>query len=141
LNLPWEPLAATPETFLTAWGSLVEAMDIQFGQTLLVRGGTVGMAAISIAKQLGLIVVSTTRNKNKIDALHKNGADYVVIDNGQIASQVRQLFPSDNGVNCVLELIGTVTLFDSIHAAAPKRIVCNTGIPGNEWVIKTLSHF
>jgi NADPH:quinone reductase len=87
-NLPWETLAAIPETFLTAWGSLVEAMDVRSGQTLLVRGGTssVGMAAITIAKQLGLIVVSTTRNKNKIDALHKNGADYVVIDNGQISS-------------------------------------------------------
>jgi len=61
------------------------------------------MAAISIAKQLGLIVVATTRNKNKIDALHKNGVDYVVIDNGQIAPEVKQLFPSENGINCVLE--------------------------------------
>ena len=60
--------------------------------------------AISIAKQLGLIVVATTKNKNKIDALHKYGADYVIIDNGQVASQ----FPSHNGVDCVLELIGTV---------------------------------
>ncbi|MFY9871350.1 MAG: hypothetical protein WAK17_16670 [Candidatus Nitrosopolaris sp.] len=43
-------------------------MDVKSGQTLLVRGGTssVGMAAISIAKQLGLIVVATTRNKNKM---------------------------------------------------------------------------
>ena len=43
---------------------------------------------------------------------------------------------SENGVNCVLELIGTVTLLDSIRAAAPKGIVCNTGILGNEWIIK-----
>jgi NADPH2:quinone reductase len=90
-------------------------MDVKSGQTLLVRGGpsSVGMAAISIAKKLGLIV-ATTKNKNKIDALHKNGADYVIIDNGQIVSQVKQLFPSHNGVNCVLELIGTVLLLDSI---------------------------
>jgi len=33
-------------------------------------------------------------------------------------------------------LIGTVTLLDSIQAAAPKGIVCNTGILGNEWIIK-----
>jgi hypothetical protein len=53
----------------------------------------------------------------------------VVIDNGQIASQVKQLFPSHNGVNCILELIGTVTLLDSIQAAAPKgtrSISCET---------------
>jgi NADPH:quinone reductase len=38
--LPWDVLAALPETWLTAWGSLGEAMDIRDGQTLLVRGGT-----------------------------------------------------------------------------------------------------
>ena len=62
--------------------------------------------------------------------------DHVIIDNGQVASEVKQLFPSDNGVNCVLELSGTVTLLSSIQAAAPKGIVCNTGILGNEWIIK-----
>src|SRR5215468_9193890 len=78
-----------------------------------------------------------------IDALSNNGVDYVIIDNGQIAPQVKQLFPSDNGVNCVLELIGTVTLLDSIQAVTPKGIVCNTGILGKQrkWIIKTLNHF
>jgi NADPH:quinone reductase-like Zn-dependent oxidoreductase len=92
-NISWEMLAAIPETFLTAGGSLVEAMNVKSGQTILVRGGTssVRMAAISIAKQLVLTVVATTRNKNKIDALRNNGADYVIIDNGQIASEAKQL--------------------------------------------------
>ena len=50
-NLPWETLAAIPETLLTDWRWLIEAMDVKSGQTLLVRGGTssVGMAAISLA--------------------------------------------------------------------------------------------
>ena len=30
-DLPWEKLAAIPETFLTAWASLTEAMDVQAG--------------------------------------------------------------------------------------------------------------
>jgi NADPH:quinone reductase len=144
MNLSWETLAAIPETFLTAYHSLVEAMEVKSGQALLVRGGTssMGMAAISIAKQLGLTVVATTRNKNKIDAVRNNGADYVIVDNGQIASEVKQLFSGNDdndgngGVNCVLELVGTVTLLDSMQAAAPKGIVCNTGILGNEWTIK-----
>jgi len=100
------------------------------------------MAAVSIAKQLGLTVVVTTRNKNKIDPLRNNGADYVIVDNGQIASAVKQLFSGNDdngggkGVNCVLELIGTVTLLDSMQAAAPKGLVCNTGVLANEWTIK-----
>ena len=118
--LPWETLAAIPETFLTAYASLVEAMDVKSGQTLLVRGGTssVGMAAISISKQLGLTVVATTRSNNKIDALHNNGADYVIVDNGQIASEVKQKFSENGGVHCILELVGTVTLLDSLQVAA-----------------------
>ena len=66
-NLPWKTLAAIPETFLTAWGSLIEAMDVKSGQTLLVRGGTssVGMAAISFAKQLGLIMLPLLKTKTK----------------------------------------------------------------------------
>jgi hypothetical protein len=35
-----------------------------------------------------------------------------------------------------LRLIGTVTLLESMQAGAPKGTNCNTGILGNEWVIK-----
>jgi NADPH:quinone reductase-like Zn-dependent oxidoreductase len=39
-------------------------------------------------------------------------------------------------MNYVLELVGTVTLLDSLQAAADKGIVCDTGSLGNEWTIK-----
>lgn len=134
-TLPWDVLAAIPETYLTAWGSLFDAMDIQPGQSLLVRGGTssVGMASIEIAKDLGLHVLATTRNEAKAAALREKGADEVIIDTGQIADEVKQRVPG--GVNGLLELVGTVTMLDSLHAVAPKGIVCMTGILGNAWVI------
>jgi NADPH2:quinone reductase len=134
-NLPWEQLAAIPETYLTAWGSLFDAMEIQSGQSLFVRGGTssVGMAAIALAKDQGLYVLASTRNEAKADALRENGADEVVIDNGQIADEIKRRVPG--GVNGLLELIGTVTLLDSLQAVAPKGIVCLTGILGNAWVM------
>ncbi len=110
-------------------------MEVQAGQSLLVRGGTssVGMAALALAKDKGLKVLATTRNVAKADALGENGADDVVIDTGQIANEVKQRV--SGGVNGVLELIGTVTLLDSLQAVAPKGIVCFTGILGNAWVI------
>lgn len=134
-TLPWELLAAIPETYLTAWGSLFDAMEVQTGQSLLVRGGTssVGMAAIALAKDKGLQVLATTRNKAKAEALRENGADDVVIDIGQVADSVKRRVPG--GVNGVLELIGTVTLLDSLQAVAPKGIVCFTGLLGNAWVL------
>jgi NADPH:quinone reductase len=134
-SLPWEVLAALPETYLTAWGSLVEAMEVQAGQTLLIRGGTssVGMAAASLARAKGLRVIATTRDPAKADALRENGADDVIIDTGTLADEVARRVPG--GVDGVLELVGTVTLLDSLRAARPRGVVCNTGILGYAWVM------
>src|SRR5438034_1259036 len=107
-------------------GWVLDAMEVQPGQSLLVRGGTssVGMAAIALAKDKGLQVLATTRNEEKREALRENGADDVVIDTGQIADEVKRRVPG--GVNGLLELIGTVTLLDSLQAVAPKGMVCFT---------------
>lgn len=135
-NLTWEILGAIPEMFQTVSGSLNQALDIESGETLLIRGGTssIGMLACQLAKTKGLTVISTTRNPEKKQALLDNGADYVVIDEGQVSDQVRELFPE--GVNKALELIGTRTLKDSLKCIAPKGMVCMTGILGNEWTMK-----
>jgi NADPH:quinone reductase-like Zn-dependent oxidoreductase len=135
-ELPWETFAAIPEAFLTAWGSLVTSLKVEKGDTLLIRGGTssVGMAAVILAKDLGARVIATTRNPAKKQALMANGADHVVIDDGSIVDAALELFPA--GVSHVLELIGPTTLLDSLRAAAPQGVVCNTGILGNAWVIK-----
>ncbi|MDF1502281.1 zinc-binding dehydrogenase [Roseisolibacter sp. H3M3-2] len=134
-ELPWDVLAALPETWLTAWGSLVDAMDVQAGQTLLIRGGTssVGMAAASLAKERGLRVLATTRGAAKADALRANGVDDVVVDTGQIVEEVARVVPG--GVDALLELIGPVTLRDSLRAVRPRGIVCHTGLLGNVWVM------
>ena len=135
-TLSWELLGAIPEMFQTVSGSLHQALEIKAGETLLIRGGTssIGMLACQLAKSIGLTVIATTRNKDKQQALLDNGADEVVIDGGQIKAQVRAYFP--DGVNKVLELIGTRTLKDSLQCIVPKGMVCMTGILGNEWTMK-----
>ena len=134
-DLPWEVLAAIPETFLTAWGSLVEAMEVQPGQKLLIRGGTsaLGMAAISLAKDMALYVTATTRDTSKVAALLANNADDVIIDTGQLAQAARERMPE--GFDCTLELIGTVTLLDSLRTVRQRGIVCMSGLLGNEWTL------
>ena len=135
-SLPWETLGAIPEMFQTVSGSLNQALEIAKGETLLIRGGTssIGMLSSQLAKAKGLTVVSTTRNPDKKQALLDNGADHVVIDEGTVEDQVRKIYPE--GVNKVLELIGTRTLKDSLKCIAPKGMVCMTGILGNEWTMK-----
>lgn len=138
-KLPWETLGAIPEMFQTVSGSLNQALEIQKGETLLIRGGTssIGMLACQLAKSKGLTVITTSRKPDKKQSLLDNGADYVVIDNGSIAEKVREIYPK--GVNKVLELIGTRTLKDSLKCIAAKGTVCMTGILGNEWTIDSFT--
>ena len=135
-DLTWDVLAALPETYLTAWGSLVEAMDLEVGQTLLIRGATssVGMAAVSLAKGMGVRVLATTRDPAKVDALRQNGVDDVLIDTGRIAEDVNRRVAG--GVDALLELIGPVTLLDSLRAVRRRGIVCHTGLLGNVWIME-----
>ncbi|KPK09638.1 MAG: NADPH:quinone reductase [Anaerolineae bacterium SG8_19] len=137
-ELDWASLGAIPEMFQTVMGSLTVGLEVHAGQTLLIRGGTssIGMTTARLAKDMGLTILSTTRNPNKRDKLKANGVDHVIIDDGDVAGQVRELYP--DGVDRVLELIGTKTLLNSLKSAKRGGIVCMTGILGGEW---TLSNF
>jgi NADPH:quinone reductase-like Zn-dependent oxidoreductase len=135
-HLPWDQLAAIPETYLTAWGCLVDAIGLKRGDSLLVRGGTssVGMAAVALGKSLGCTVVATTRNPAKSDALKSVGAQHVLIDEGVIAPEAKRTLVS--GATGVLELIGTGTLLDSLQCAAPGGVVCFAGMLGGQWSLE-----
>jgi NADPH:quinone reductase-like Zn-dependent oxidoreductase len=135
-NLDWATLGATPEMLQTAYGSLTIGLDVQPGQSILIRGGTssVGMATAALAKRRNMIVLSTTRSHSKIEALTKIGVDHVLIDDGLIADKAREIVPS--GVDTALELIGTPTLPDTLAATRVHGVVCFTGMLSNEWTVR-----
>ena len=78
-DLPWDVLGAVPEMLQTAAGSLRVGVQVQPGQTLLIRGGTssVGMAVAVLAKQQGVTVLATTRRPEAAARLHELGVDQV----------------------------------------------------------------
>lgn len=131
-NYNWEELGAIPETYFTAWGSIMDCLQLSPLDTLLVRGGTsaTGLATVQLAKSIGATVLLSTRNANKREFLLRQGADHVVIDDGTINAQVLRIFPS--GVNKILELIGATTLFESASLLRHHGIVCVTGILGKK---------
>ena len=133
-DFSWIELAAIPETYFTAYGSLTECLLIRKGDVLLVRGATstVGLAAIQIAKALGATVIASSRRDTSFGKLKAVGADYCVIDDGNIAAQMTaELRP-----NKVLELIGPATLQDSLKCVSHPGYVCNTGVLGNKFTIQ-----
>lgn len=134
-TLSWEILGALPEMFQTAYGSLHRALKIKSGETLLIRGGTssVGLLALQLAKEAGLFVISTTRNEAKRELLVANGADEVLIDNGNLAEIIKN--KSQFKIDKVLELVGTTTLQDSLKTVVSGGSVCMTGILSEQWSI------
>jgi NADPH:quinone reductase-like Zn-dependent oxidoreductase len=128
----WEELGAIPETYYTAWGSVMDCLQLGPHDTLLVRGGTssTGLAAIQLAKSIGTTVLTSTRSEVKRSFLLKQGADHVLIDNGTLHDQVLSIYP--NGVNKILELVGASTLIDSAGLLSHHGIVCVTGILGKK---------
>jgi NADPH2:quinone reductase len=134
-DLPWRVIGAVPETLQTAYGSLTTGLDLQRGQSLLVRGGTssVGLAAVSVAKELGATVIATTRQPDRVVALTAHGVDQVVLDTGCVADEVRRIVP--DGVHAALELVGTPTLPDTLRSTRVHGTVCFTGMLSNQWMV------
>jgi NADPH:quinone reductase-like Zn-dependent oxidoreductase len=135
-DLPWETLGAIPETLQTAYGSLTTGLDLQPGQSLLIRGGTsaLGVVASTLAKDIGATVFATTRRADRVQTLREHGADHAIVDSGQIAPAVRQIAP--DGVDTALELVGTPTLPDTLAATRIHGTVCFTGMLSNQWIVE-----
>jgi NADPH:quinone reductase-like Zn-dependent oxidoreductase len=128
-TLPWDVLAALPESYLTAQGSL-DVLGVGPGGPgrLLIRGGTssVGMAAASIASGLGVETAATTRRPGKIAALAAAGVDHVLVDDGgSLAADVRAVWPE--GPDRVLDLVGASTAVDSLRLVRRGGSVCVAG--------------
>src|SRR5205823_2494637 len=135
-DLEWSTLGAVPEMLQTAHGSLIVGLDAQPAQSILIRGGTssVGMAAAVLAKRRTMTVLSTTRDAKKTAALSDVGVDHVLIDDGNVASQVHTILPA--GVDSALELVGTPTLPDTLHSTRQHGVVCFTGMLSNVWTVR-----
>ncbi|SHE24594.1 zinc-binding dehydrogenase [Actinomyces glycerinitolerans] len=134
-GLPWEVIGSVPETLQTAYGSLTTGLNLQPGQSLLVRGGTsaLGLATAALALDMGCTVYATSRRDAGLELLSSRGV-MALRDDGAVAQQVRRHAPA--GVDAVLELVGVPTLRDSLQAAAVHGTVCFTGMLSDSWTIK-----
>ncbi|MCJ1475438.1 hypothetical protein MMC13_004100 [Lambiella insularis] len=133
VDVGWAVLGALPEMLQTAWGAMFGALTLEKGEKFLVRGGTssVALAAVALGKWKGAEVVATTRRKEREGLLRGAGAGEVVVDRGSIEEEVKRRWPG--GFDKVLELVGVVTLEDSLRVVRKGGIVCAAGIVGGSW--------
>jgi NADPH:quinone reductase-like Zn-dependent oxidoreductase len=118
--LSWEESAAFPLTFLTAWRMLVSKARVRPGESLLIIGvgGGVAVAALQIAKLLGLTVFVTSGSGEKLARAKELGADAGIDHSAtDFAREVRKL-TGKRGVDVVLDSVGKATWRQSIAAAA-----------------------
>jgi NADPH:quinone reductase-like Zn-dependent oxidoreductase len=127
-DLAWSEIAAVPETYFTAWGSLFECLHLQADDVLLVRGATcaLGYAAIQLAKALGCRVLATTHKTEKMKLLE--AADEQLLDTEVLTGKIR-------GVTKALDLVGARSLKDTLTAVEKGGIVCDTGILGGVYAL------
>jgi NADPH2:quinone reductase len=127
-NLPWEELAAIPESFATAWSALRGNLALAPGQVLVVRGATsaLGQAAITIAAEVGARVIATTRNPKRRASLEMLGASDVLLEAPDLSKRVRELHAK--GVDAVLDIVGNSTVLDSLAMARRHGRVCLVGL-------------
>lgn len=99
--------ASLPETFFTVWQNVFAIAHLQPGESLLVQGGSsgIGVAAISIAKALGSMVIVTAGSDEKCAACLAIGADHAINYRTQdFVAEVRRI-TAGRGVNVVLDMV------------------------------------
>ncbi|MCD4534578.1 zinc-binding dehydrogenase [Nocardioides sp. cx-169] len=78
--------------------------------------------------------MSTTRNPASVERLHGLGVDRVLVDAGPLAEEVRAIVPG--GVDAALDLVGTPTVLDCLHATRVHGTVCVSGMLSNQWLLR-----
>ena len=130
-DLDWTTLAAIPETYYTAFGSL-QQLRIAPQDRVLVRGAGSGVG-IAFARLLKaqfphVVLHGSTRNPAKATRLQAVGFDGVITEaDGKLQT--------DQRYDKILELVGPATLRDSFSHINEHGIVCNTGQLGNIWYV------
>lgn len=131
-DLSWEELAAIPETYYTAFGSM-KNLQIKKNDQVLVRGATsgVGVAFLNLLKSRfeTITIDGTSRNLAKRDVLIQAGFDDVIEDReGQLQTE--------KTYNKIFELIGPATIKNSFKHLNEQGIVCSTGQLGGQWFLE-----
>ena len=131
-RLPWEELAAIPETYYTSFGCY-KNLRISPDDKILVRGAdsAAGIAFCNLVKSYfqNIKVYASTQNITKKDILLANGFDEIILDDNYILK-------TDESFDKILELIGPRSIKDSLRHLNRFGIICSAGQLGEKWFLE-----
>jgi NADPH:quinone reductase-like Zn-dependent oxidoreductase len=127
-DLPWEELAAIPESYATAWTCLFRNLELAEGQTLVIRGAmsSFGQAALNMAVNAGAHVIATARNQDRFQKLEALGARRVEIEGSDLSERIAE----QKQIDAVLDLVGNSTILDSLAMLRRGGRACLAGFLG-----------
>jgi NADPH:quinone reductase-like Zn-dependent oxidoreductase len=120
-GVAWADAAAYPLVHLTAWRMLTTRAALRSGETVLIWGigGGVALAALTIAKLLGAVVVVTSSSDAKLVRASALGADLALNHTtADVPREVRQ-FTGGRGADVVVDSVGEATWERSLRALRP----------------------
>jgi acryloyl-coenzyme A reductase len=120
-GLSWEAAATACCTTGTAVHVVRTRGRVRPGETVLVTGasGGVGLSAVQLARLDGARVLAVTSSASKVETLEAAGAHEVIVSPTlDFAAEIRRRTGGE-GVNVVLEIVGSATFAQSLRAIAP----------------------
>jgi NADPH2:quinone reductase len=138
-DLPWDELAALPESYATAWTCLFRNLELAKGQTLLIRGATssFGLAALNLAVEAGANVIATTRNRDRFKKLEDLGAHRVELEGPELSTRI----PEAKQIDAVLDLVGNSVILDSLRILRRGGRACLAGWLGDWLPLRTSTRY
>ncbi len=117
-NCSMAEAAAIPEAFATAYLNIFWEGKMQEGNTLLIHGGTSGLASVVIpmAKAFGIRVITTVRSEEKAKSIEHLKADMVVDTSKQdLVEVLKNELEAGRGVDVAIDCLGGEIMGKCIH--------------------------
>jgi NADPH:quinone reductase-like Zn-dependent oxidoreductase len=121
--------AALPAVTLTAWHALCEVARVRKGESVLIQAvaGGVGLAALQIARELGLCTYGTASSEEKLAFARQHGLEHGIDYVRQDFEQEIARLTNGRGVDCVLDSLGGAGLRKGYRSLARSGRVVTIG--------------
>jgi len=116
-HLSFTEAASMQLVFMTAYQMLIQRAKLQPKETVLIYGGSsgVGSAAIQICREIGVTIITTAGNQDKIEFCKNIGAQHAVNHNDENWFNEVKHIAGKSGVNVIFEHVGAHTWQKSIR--------------------------